>query len=143
MGNFFWLHSFYSSFLGWYYLILDYSMQARVPKFITNNTTLPFLCAFMDDLSLMSSTVSGAQTFHSHCITTLSWAGLDIKADKSHSIVIANGRPMNTTHFSVSKTSDHSEVPFSIPSSIHSGPFKFLGRISVIDKSHFAGTQKL
>ena len=71
---------------------------------------------------------------------------------------------MNTTPFSVSKASDQPEVSSSIPS-IHSRPIKFLGRIidgsisdrnssaeltdrllaglSVIDKSHFTGTQKL
>ena len=71
---------------------------------------------------------------------------------------------MNTTPFSVSKTSVHPEVSSPIPS-IHSRPIKFLGRIidgsisdrnssaeltdkllsglSVIDKSHFTGMQKL
>ena len=71
---------------------------------------------------------------------------------------------MNTTPFSVSKASDQPEVSSSIPS-IHSRPIKFLGHIingsisdrnsspkltdklvaglSVIDKSHFTGTQKL
>ena len=71
---------------------------------------------------------------------------------------------MNTTSFSVSKASDQPEVSSSIPS-IHSRPIKFLGRIihgsisdrnssteltdkllaglSVTDKSHFTGTQKL
>ena len=71
---------------------------------------------------------------------------------------------MNTTSFSVLKTSDQPEVSSSIPS-IHSRPIKFLGHIidgsisdrnssaeltdkllvglRVIDKSHFTGTQKL
>ena len=71
---------------------------------------------------------------------------------------------MNTTPFSVSKTSVHPKVSSPIPS-IHSRPIKFLGRIidgsisgrnssveltdkllsglSVIDKSHFTGMQKL
>ena len=71
---------------------------------------------------------------------------------------------MKTTPFSVSKASDQPEVSSSIPS-IHSRPIKFLGRIidgsisdrnssaeltdklvaglSVIDKSHLTGTQKL
>ena len=35
--------------------ILEYSVQARVPQFTTNNTVLPLLHAFVDDLSLMSS----------------------------------------------------------------------------------------
>ena len=79
-------------------------------------------------------------------------------------IVIVKARSMNRTRFSVSKTSDQPEVLSSIHS-IHSRPIKFLGRIidgsisdrnssaeltdkllaglSVIDKSHFTGTQKL
>ena len=49
-------------FLAGMNIILEYSLQVKVPKFITNNTELPLLCAFMDVLSLMSSTVSGAKT---------------------------------------------------------------------------------
>ena len=118
----------------------------------------------MDDLSLMSTKVSGAQTFLSWCITALTWAGLEFRADKSRSIVIVKGKSMNTTPFSVSKASVQPEVPSPIPS-IHSRPIKFLGCIidgsisdknssaelkdkllaglSVIDRSHFTGTQKL
>ena len=139
-------------------------MQARVPQFTTNNTVLPLVRAFMDDLSLMSSMVSGAQTLLSRCITALNWAGLEFRADKSRSIVIVKGRSMNTTPFSVSKASDQPDVSSWIPS-IHSRPIKFLGRIidgsisdrnssaeltdkllaglSVIGQSHFTGTQKL
>ena len=141
-------------------LLQCYSMQARGPQFTTNNTVLPLLRGFMDDLSLMSSTVSGSQTLLSWCITVLNWAGLEFRADKSCSVAIVKGRSMNTTPFSVSKTSDQPEVS----SSIHSRPIKFLGCIidgsisdrnssaeltgklvaglSVIDKSHFTGTQK-
>ena len=151
-------------FLSGMTIILEYSMQARVPKFITNNTTLPLLRAFIDDLSLMSAKVFGAQTLLSRCMTALTWAGLEFRADKSCSIVIVKGRPMNATPFSVSKASVQSEVPSPIPS-IQSRPIKFLGRIidgsisdrnssaelkdkllaglSVIDRSHFTGTQKL
>ena len=38
-------------FLAGMNIILEYSMQARVPQFTTNNTVLPLLRAFMDDLS--------------------------------------------------------------------------------------------
>ena len=151
-------------FLAGMNIILEYSMQPRVPKFTTNNTTLPLLCAFMDDLSLMSTKVPGAQTLLSRCITALTWAGLEFRADKSRSIVIVKGRSMNTTPFSFSKASVQPEVPSLIPS-IHSRPIKFLGRIidgsisnrnssaelkdkllaglSVIDRSHYTGTQKV
>ena len=118
----------------------------------------------MDDLSLMKTKASGAQTLLPRCTTALTWAGLEFRADKSCSIVIVKGRSMNTTPFSVSKTSVHPEVSFPIPS-IHSRPIKFLGCIidgsisnrnssaeltdkllaglSVIVKSYFTGTQKL
>ena len=111
-------------FLAGMNIILEYSMQTSVPKFTTNNTTLPLLRAFMDDLSLMTTKVSGAQTLLSRCITALTWAGLEFRADKSCSIVIVKGRSMNTTPFSVSKTSVHPEVSSPIPS-IHSRPIKF------------------
>ena len=127
-------------FLAGMNIILEYSMQARVPKFTTNNTTLPLLRAFMDDLSLMSANVSGAQTLLSRCITALSWARLEFRVDKSRSIVIVKGRSMNTTPFSVSKASGQPEVPSPIPS-IHSRPIKFLGRIidgSISDRNSSA-----
>ena len=115
-------------------------METRVPKFTTHNTTLPLLFAFMDDLSLMTTKVSGAQTLLSRCITALTWAGLEFRADKSCSIVIVKGRSMNTTPFSVSKTSVHPEVSSPIPS-IHSRPVKFLGPIidgSISDRNSSA-----
>ena len=109
-------------------IIFEYSMQVRVPKFTTNNTTLPLLRAFMDDLSLMATKVFGAQTLLSQCTTTLTWAGLKSQARKSCSIVIVKGRSMKTTPFSVSKLSIHPKVSSPVPS-IHSIPIKFLGRI--------------
>ena len=138
-------------------------METRVPKFTTHNTTLPLLFAFMDDLSLMTTKVSGAQTLLSRCITALTWACLEFRADKSRSVVIVKGRSMNTRPFSVSKTSVHKEVSSPIPY-IYSRQIKFLGRIidgsisdrnsspelthkllaglTVIDKSHLTGSQK-
>ena len=151
-------------FLAGMNIVLEYSMQARVHLFTTNNTALPLVRAFMDDQSLMFSTVSGSQTLLSQCITALTWAGLEFRAEKSCFIVIVKGRSMNTTPFSVSKAWDQPEVSSSI-CFIHSRPINFMGRIidgsisdrnssteltdkllavlSVIDKSHFTGTQNL
>ena len=101
-------------FLAGMNIILEYSMQTSVPKFTTNNTTLPLLRAFMDDLSLMTTKVSGAQTLLSRCITALTWAGLEFRADKSRSIVIVKGRSMNTTPFMCQKhqTNQRFHLPF-------------------------------
>ena len=73
-------------FLAGMNIILEYSIQTRNPKFSTNNTTLTLLRTFMDDLSLMTTKVSGAQTLLSQSITTLTWAGLEFRADKSCSL---------------------------------------------------------
>ena len=110
-------------------ITLAYSLQVKVPKFTNNEAKLPLLSASTDDLSLISATVSGAQTLLSHCTTALTWAGLELRADKSPSIVIIKGRSMNSTPFSVSKATDQPESSSSIPS-IHSRPVKFLGRIN-------------
>ena len=58
-------------FLGSMNIILEHSVEARVPPFTTNNTTLPLLCAFMEDQSPMSTKVSGAQILFPQCITEL------------------------------------------------------------------------
>ena len=44
-------------------IIREYSLEVRVAKFTINSTKLSLLHPFADDLILMSSTVSGAQTF--------------------------------------------------------------------------------
>ena len=81
-------------------------MEANVPIFCTNNTLLPLLHAFMDGLSLMFCTVSGAQTILCQCIPVLTLTGLEFKADKSHFIVIFNGGSMNATPYMVLKASN-------------------------------------
>ena len=102
-------------FLAGMNIILQYSLQVRVPKFTTNNTKLLLLSAFMDDVSLMSSTVSEAQTLLSRCTTALTCPGLEFRADKSGSIIIVKGRSMNSTPFSVSKVTDQPEPSSSTP----------------------------
>ena len=93
------VHSFFILFLAGMNIILEYSLQVKVSEFTTNNIKLPLLYAFIDDLSLMSCAVSGAQTLLSQCITALTWACVEFRADKSYSIVIIKGRCRNTTHF--------------------------------------------
>ena len=124
-------------------IIIEYVAIAKVPKYVFNNTGLPLLRTFMDDLSLMSPTVSGTKQLLSRCTTALSWAGLEFRADKSRCIVIVKGRSMNTTPFSVPKSKDCVETEM-IPS-IHTRPVKFLGRIidnSITDRHSSVELQK-
>ena len=163
-GNICLLHPFFNFFLGWYELILEYSLQVKVPNFTTNDTELALLHAFTNDLSLMCSTVPGIQTLLSHCTTALTWSGLEFRDDKSCSIVTINYRSMNLTPVYVSKATDQLEPSSSIPS-IHSGLAEILGCIidgslsdrsssvelavkllsgsRITNKSHFTATQKL
>ena len=94
-------------FLAGINVILQYSLHTNVPRFVINNNPLPLVQAFMDDLNLLSSSVSGAKTLLHWCIKALKWAGLDFQADKSRSIVIIKRRSMNTTPFSVSKPKNY------------------------------------
>ena len=90
-------------------------MQARVLKFTTSNTTLPLLHAFMDN-NLITTKFSAGEILLSQYITTLTWAVLEFRADKPHSIVIATSISLKTTPFSTSKASIHPEISFPIPS---------------------------
>ena len=87
-------------------------VQGRVPKFAANNTTLPLLRAFMNGLSLMPSTVSGAQNLLSQCITALTWAGLEFRADKLHSITIVKGRSITQHLFLFQKHQTNQKFHF-------------------------------
>ena len=70
----------------------------------------------MDDLNLLSSSVSGAKTLLHWCIKALKWAGLDFQADKSRSIVIIKRRSMNTTPFYVSEPKNSTDFSSDMPS---------------------------
>ena len=152
-------------FLSGINIIIEYTLVASTPSFITSSkVSLPLIRAFMDDINLMSSTVSGAQSLLDRCATALKWADMTFRADKSRSFIIIRGRSLNSTPFSVCKPSDLSDFSMYIPS-IHSSPVRFLGRIingsisdrksideldeklsdglHIIDKSFYKGSQKL
>ena len=48
-------------FLAGVNIILEYSVQVKVPLFTISNIEFPLLCAFMDDLSIMSRCVKSVQ----------------------------------------------------------------------------------
>ena len=116
-------------FLAGINVVIEYTLASSARKFVsTGNVAFPLVRAFMDDLNLMSSSVSGTQNLLHRCVKALSWAGMYFRADKSRSIVIVRGKSMNTTPFYVTEPSTPSDFTNYIPS-IHSVPVKFLGRI--------------
>ena len=83
-------------------VVIEYTLASSARKFVsTGNVALPLVRAFMDDLNLMSSSVSGGQNLLDRCVKALLWAGMYFRADKSCSIVIVRGKSMNTTPFYV------------------------------------------
>ena len=124
----------------------------------TGNVTFLLVRAFLDDLNLMSSSVSGTQNLLHRCAEALSWAGMYFRGDHSRSIAIVRGKSMKTTLF-MSQPSTISDFTNYIPL-IHAVPVKFLGSLTdensidelqqklvlglnIINKSSFKGTQKL
>ncbi|MGY8822248.1 MAG: reverse transcriptase domain-containing protein [Pseudomonadales bacterium] len=148
-------------FLSGMNIILEYTLLSAANNFISSSkTSLPLVRAFMDDLSLMSSSIKGTQDLLDRCSYALNWAGMSCRAEKSRSIVIVKGRSVNSAPFAMMQEKSKSVLP-----SIHSMPIKFLGRVidgsltdrksidelqqklvdglSLINKSFFNGKQKL
>ena len=152
-------------FLSGINVIIEHTLTSEANNFIhSSKACLPLIRAFMDDLSLMSNSVSGTQQLLKKCTEALTWAGMSFRADKSRSIVIIKGRSMNSTPFNVNEPSSPTDFSCFIPA-IQSNPIKFLGRVidwslsdrkcvkemedkllsglNVISKSSFKGSQKL
>ena len=112
-------------FLAGINIIIEYTLATSAPSFVmSSKVSIPLIRAFMDDMNLMSSSVSGAQNLLECCTTALKWARMEFCKIKSRSFVIAKGRSLNTTPVSKPDSTDFS---FFIPS-IHSEPIRFLGK---------------
>ena len=109
-------------FLAGMNIILEYVLVACAPHFVTSSkVSLPLVKAFMDDVNLMSSSVSGAQTLLARYATALQWAGMEFRADKSRSFIIKKGKSLNSSPFCVSEPSNPTDFSLFIPS-IHYMP---------------------
>ena len=87
-------------FLAGMNVVIEYTLDSSARNFIsTGNFPLPFVRAFMEDLNLMSSSVSGMQNLLERCVKAFSWGGMYFRADMSHSIVNVRGKSMNTAPF--------------------------------------------
>ena len=143
-------------FLAGINIIIEYVTSA--PSFVmSSKASLPLNRAFMDDMNLMSSSVSSgllSQNLLERRNTALKWAQMEFRTKKSRIFVIVKGRSLNTTPFSVSKPTDSTDFSFFIPS-IHSEPIRFfsdrkaidelekklLDGLTILDKSCFKGPQ--
>ena len=152
-------------FLSGINIIIEYVLTSEALQVTySTNVKLPLIRAFMDDLNIMSSSISGAQDVLSKCTKALTWAGMSFRADKSRCIIVHNGKSLNSTPFKVREPSSLTDFSCYIPS-IHTSPIKFLGRLidgtlsdrkaiveleekllgclKAINNSSFKGSQKL
>ena len=61
-------------FLAGINVVIEYTLASSARKFVSaGNVAFPLVRAFMDDLNLMSSSVSGAQNLLDRCVKALSW----------------------------------------------------------------------
>ena len=87
-------------------MVIEYTLASSARKFVSRgNVAFPLVRAFMDDLNLMSSSVSGPQNNLDRCVKAFSWSCMYFRADKSRNIVIVRGKSMNTTPFYVTELS--------------------------------------
>ena len=101
-------------------VILEYVSVVKVPRYtLQNGNQLPWQRGFMDDLSLMSSTVGGTLILLQRVVVALQWARMKMKPSKSRSCVVKAGRCMDVQPFAVGGEKIKSIQP---------KPVKMLGR---------------
>lgn len=137
-------------------VVIEFTLAGSPKSYCIGSTALPPIRAFMDDLNILSPSISETKRLLMRCTIALKWAGMKLRPDKSRSVVIVKGRCMDSTPF----VSGEISIP-----SIQSMPVKFLGRVidgslsdrkaieeldskiikglNFIDKSCFTSSQKL
>ena len=108
-------------FIAAFNIIIEFVAADKLSRYrLANGNLLPLLRAFMDDLSVMTTSVPDGITACSRVDIVLDWARMKAKAVKSRSCVIKSGRSLHIEPFSVNKE----PIP-----SIQRNPVKTLGRI--------------
>ena len=134
-------------------VILEYVLVVKVPRYtLQNGNQLPLQRGFMDDLSLMSSTVAGTLILLQRVVVALQWARMKMKPSKSRSCVVKAGRCMDVQPFAVGgeKIKSIQQKPVKMLGRWINGDLtdrkarneleeKFLGGMKAIDKSLLTG----
>ena len=110
-------------FLAAFNVILEYVSQAGLPEY-----TLSVLDAFMDDVSLMTTSTSASKITLQRTFVALKWAMMKLKPQESRGLVIKEAKYIDGQPFEVAGDT--------IPS-IHKEPLTAMGRVynsSVTDR---------
>ena len=101
-------------------IVIEYLKLGGIARFrLSGDIAMEPFRAFMDDLSILTPSVSETERALRRTEVVLNWARMKLKAQKSRSVVINGGRPMAVAPFAV----DGVEIP-----SLQEKPLKTLGR---------------
>ena len=109
-------------FLAGMNVILEFIM-AGISSSLSSQFTSPVVKAFMDDLFLMSPSLSKTQDLLNRASLALSWARMSVKASKSKSLVIDSGKIVHDKSLCIVLGANCQAIP-----SIADNPVKFWGR---------------
>ena len=91
-------------------VVIEYIVSSSVNPFVfSSNVSQPLVRAFMDDLDLMCVSIEDGQSLLSRAGIALKWARMQVRSDKSRSVIIKNGRVVNKSPFSLNE--DSSSIP--------------------------------
>ena len=116
-------------FLAPFNVILEYVSQAGLPCYsLSTRKSMPVLLAFMDDVSLMTTSTPASKIVLQRIVVALKWTRMKLKHQKSRDLLIKGGKCMDEQPF---------QVAVEIIPSIQKEPLKTFGRFynnSVTDR---------
>ena len=101
-------------------VILEFVDAAPLERYSIEGSPIEVLRAFMDDVSIVTTSVPQAKKALERTVKALKWARMKLKTVKSRSIVLKDGLPLKLEPFSV----DETVIP-----GLHTKPLRTLGRV--------------
>jgi len=107
-------------FLMSFNVILEFVDAAQLERYTFEGSPIEVLRGFMDDVSILTTSVPQAKKALERTVKALKWARMKLKPVKSRSIVLKDGLPQRFEPFSV----DGAVIP-----GLHTKPLRTLGRV--------------
>ena len=118
-------------FIAAFNVILEYVDEAKVERFkMSTGNRIELLRGFMDDVSILTSSIPDARTALRRTEVAVSWARMKLKPEKSRSFVMENGRAVDVEPFAVGGALvDGQVVGGEVIPALQRKPLRTLGRV--------------
>ena len=118
-------------FIAAFNVILEYVDEADVERYMmATGGRIELLRGFMDDVSILTSSIPMARTVLRRTEVAVAWARMKLKPEKSRSLVIENGRPVDVEPFAVGgELVDGQVVGGVVIPALQRKPLRTLGRV--------------